>query len=73
MSDNTRADALSKLVSSIVIEQMGKIMLEHREIPSYDALQGIKDYSDKKELEKLQREVARILTATTVMPDSVGG
>ncbi|KAA3461729.1 protein NYNRIN-like [Gossypium australe] len=38
-SDSTQADALSKLASSIVIEQRGKILLEHREAPSYDTLQ----------------------------------
>ncbi|KAA3473235.1 Retrovirus-related Pol polyprotein from transposon opus [Gossypium australe] len=30
-SDNKRADALSKLASSVVIEQKGKILLEYRD------------------------------------------
>ncbi|KAK5775691.1 hypothetical protein PVK06_043614 [Gossypium arboreum] len=38
-SDNTRADALSKLAYSLVIEQSGKILIEHREALSYDTLQ----------------------------------
>ncbi|KAA3484661.1 Integrase, catalytic core [Gossypium australe] len=37
--DSTRSNALSKLPSSITIEQRRKILLEHREAPSYDALQ----------------------------------
>ncbi|KAA3467173.1 gag-pol polyprotein [Gossypium australe] len=39
ISDNTRANALSKLVSPVVIEQRGKILLEHRDTPSYDVPQ----------------------------------
>ncbi|KAA3461127.1 reverse transcriptase [Gossypium australe] len=38
-SDNTRAEALSKLASSVVIEQRGKILLEHIDTLSYDVAQ----------------------------------
>ncbi|KAA3477201.1 rve domain-containing protein/RVT_3 domain-containing protein [Gossypium australe] len=35
-NDNTRADAPSKLASSIIIEQRGNILLEPRDTPSYN-------------------------------------
>lgn len=38
-NDNTCADALSKLASSIIIEQRGKILLESKEAPSNDSPQ----------------------------------
>ncbi|KAK5825874.1 hypothetical protein PVK06_020749 [Gossypium arboreum] len=38
-NDNMRVDALSKLASSITIEQRGKILLEHKETLSYDVPQ----------------------------------
>ncbi|KAA3465504.1 hypothetical protein EPI10_000663 [Gossypium australe] len=34
-----RADALSKLASFVIIQQREKILLKHRETPSYDAPQ----------------------------------
>ncbi|KAH1098014.1 hypothetical protein J1N35_014935 [Gossypium stocksii] len=37
--ENTKADILSKLASSITIEQRGKFLLKHRVTPSYDTQQ----------------------------------
>ncbi|KAA3473455.1 reverse transcriptase [Gossypium australe] len=34
--DDTREDTLSKLASSVVIEQRGKFLLDYRDTPSYN-------------------------------------
>lgn len=38
-NNNTRASALSKLASSVIIQKRGKILFEHRETLSYNTSQ----------------------------------